>query len=110
MGVVLPERLFWEVWAPEGHMMTSGIGEQVREEIEEKLEDALGFFVMLEHSEDDTDENDKPIFLLYPHSDNLEDMTDKDLATLKTHSIDINGSCEENNKVICNILGITVTR
>lgn len=101
---------FWEVWAPEHYIMTAGTAEQVREEIEEKLEDALGFFVMIEHNDEEIDEHGNHQFRLYLHTDNENDRTDEEFRRLDELGIRASDSEEAQHKAICAVLGISVTR
>jgi hypothetical protein len=101
---------FWEVWTPEGYIMTAGTAEQVRIEVEEKLQDALGFLVMIESNDDDTDDEGKPVFRFYLHSDNEEDRTEDELKKMADLGLRFYDTEENQSEAICRILGITVTR
>jgi len=74
---------------------------QVREWIEEKLEEKVGFFVSLQENFDE-DENE---YQVYMHTDNYEDLSEEDLTVLETHQIDDSPTCTE---VLSNFLGYKV--
>lgn len=101
---------FWEVWAPEGYIMTAGTAEQVRIEVEEKLQDALGFLIMIESNDEDTDDEGKPVFRFYLHSDNDEDRTNEEVKQMADLGLKLHDTEENQSEAICRILGITVTR
>lgn len=54
----------------------SGVAEQIREYFEESLERKLGFFVMLQESEDDGE------LVIYLHTDNQQDLNHDQLEEL----------------------------
>lgn len=101
---------FWEVQAQEGYIMTTGTVEQIREEVEEKLQDLLGFFIMLEASDDNEDEEGNDVVHLYLHTDNEEDRTEEEIKKMEELGLNLYDTEENQHQAICRILGITITK
>lgn len=75
----------------------------VREKIEELLEQRVGFFVSLQENTEEPGE-----YHFYLHSDNDEDMTEEDIETLNDH-YGINTIDDENSEfMIKQLLNIEV--
>lgn len=85
------------------HVICEGTADVIREEIENRLERILGFFVMLQECEDEDE------FLVYLHSDNEDDLTDEQLNKLEEYGIVIDKD-EETSKEIMELLGVYVVK
>ncbi|PFP29365.1 hypothetical protein COJ96_10700 [Bacillus sp. AFS073361] len=72
----------YEVWSNNHYIETIGDEYQVREWFEEKLQEELGFFVMLQEYTEDTE------FKIYLHSKNQEDLEDSELELLDEMGLD----------------------
>lgn len=78
----------------------------VREELEDLIEETLGFFVSLQESEEGGENEDELRICL--HTDNEEDMDGGDMLVLEKHGIGVNQGIDECHEAICKLLGITI--
>jgi hypothetical protein len=82
------------------YILITGNADQVREWFEEQIEDAVGFFVMLQENTDDG-------FTIYLHSDNEDDLTEEQLQQCKELGLDPWNDAES-WEAIQRILGVPV--
>jgi hypothetical protein len=81
--------------------LTFESGEDMREWIEEQLEEKLGFFVMLQE-----DTSEQP-FRIYLHTDNEEDRTEEELVQMKAAGLEVHKD-EQTHDAIFRLLNLQV--